>query len=67
LVKTVHLGAHNAGSRPQRQGPPIQRRYAQAAAYRTVDRNDITASIPAGGSGGCRNGDFDAVAIVGSR
>jgi len=41
--------------------------FASAASYRKVDRDDITGAIPAGGSGGCRNGNCDVVAIVCSR
>ena len=41
--------------------------FASAASYRKVDRGDITGAIPAGGSGGCRNGNCDVVAIVCSR
>src|SRR5271169_2570248 len=41
--------------------------FASAMSYRQVDRNDITGAIPAGGSGGCRNGNCDVVAIVCAR
>ena len=41
--------------------------YATAMSYRKVDRDDITGAIPSGGSGGCRNGNCDVVAIICSR
>jgi len=41
--------------------------FASAASYRKADRNDLTGAIPAGGSGGCRNGNCDVVAIICSR
>ena len=41
--------------------------FATAASYHKVDREEITGAIPAGGSGGCRRGDCDVVAIVCSR
>jgi hypothetical protein len=43
------------------------RQFAQASSYRKVDREDITGAIPAGGSGGCRNGHCNVVAIVCTR
>jgi len=42
-------------------------RFASAASYRKVDRDDITGAIPIGGSGGCRNNNCDVVAIVCTR
>jgi len=41
--------------------------FAQASSYRKVDRDDITGAIPAGGTGGCKGGDCDVVAIVCTR
>jgi hypothetical protein len=42
--------------------------FAEAASYRKVDRDDITGTVPVGGSGGCRNGKCaDFVAIVCTR
>jgi hypothetical protein len=41
--------------------------FASAASYRKVDRDDITGAIPQNGSGNCRGGDCDVVAIVCSR
>ena len=42
--------------------------FAEAASYSKVDRDEITASIPAGGAGGCKGPTCnDYVAIVCSR
>ena len=41
--------------------------FTSAAAYRKVDRDDITGAIPTGGTGGCRGGDCNVVAIVCTR
>lgn len=41
--------------------------FASATSYRKVDREEITGAIPRGGSGGCRRGDCDVVAIVCTR
>jgi hypothetical protein len=41
--------------------------FASAASYRKVDRDDLTGAIPQSGSGNCRGGDCDVVAIVCSR
>ena len=41
--------------------------FGSAISFGKVDRDDITGAIPAGGSGGCRNGNCDVVAIVCAR
>ena len=41
--------------------------FASAASYRKIDRDDVTGAIPVGGSGGCKGGDCDVVAIVCTR
>ena len=41
--------------------------FASATSYRKVDRDEITGTIPAGGSGGCSRGDCDVAAIVCTR
>jgi hypothetical protein len=42
-------------------------RFAEASSYRKVDRDEITGTIPSGGTGGCRGASCDLVAIVCTR
>jgi len=44
------------------------KQFAQAASYRKVDRDEITGTVPSGGTGGCRGSNCaDFVAIVCTR
>ena len=41
--------------------------FASATSYRKVDSGEITGAIPAGGTGACRGGDCNVVAILCTR